>query len=282
MRNVGFLVCLVFSLLLSACGPNGENRSYFPPQPPIITAHFTSGSLTTVVGPTTIGATGGVITAPAGSSLDGLTVSIPAGALSSNKTVTLSANAGTLTVADGTPGKTFALDFGGPIDFDQPVSITIPYQGNTIPVPYYVDSSGTLHLVQISKLDKINHKATFDTFHASTFTWVLATLGLNDAYSTAFAVGADGFQIDNVGSSFNRTGECFGMTSFSLWYFETIKSAEGNFYPRLRRKVLAGAAVLHHAGIDPAFKTRLYELLDGFLQRPDERAAFDLPQKAGK
>lgn len=44
-----------------------------------------------------------------------------------------------------------------------------------------------------------------------------------------------------------------------------------------RRKVLAGAAVLHRAEGDPAFRTELMRMLDGFLSRHDERVLFDLP-----
>ena len=44
-----------------------------------------------------------------------------------------------------------------------------------------------------------------------------------------------------------------------------------------RRKVLMGAAVLYNAENDPVFKQTVMRLVDGFLKRPDERAAFDLP-----
>ncbi len=44
-----------------------------------------------------------------------------------------------------------------------------------------------------------------------------------------------------------------------------------------RRKVLAGAAVLHHAERDAQFKTDLVGVLSGFLTRKEERALFDLP-----
>ena len=46
-----------------------------------------------------------------------------------------------------------------------------------------------------------------------------------------------------------------------------------------RRKVLAGAAVLFHADQDPVFKKTLMNMIDGFLSREDERAAFDLPSR---
>lgn len=48
-----------------------------------------------------------------------------------------------------------------------------------------------------------------------------------------------------------------------------------------RRKVLAGAAVLHAAELDLVFARQLHRMLDGFLARDDERALFDLPPRAG-
>jgi hypothetical protein len=46
-----------------------------------------------------------------------------------------------------------------------------------------------------------------------------------------------------------------------------------------RRKVLAGAAVLFRAESDPAFRSELDKILDGFLSRPDERALFGLAER---
>jgi large subunit ribosomal protein L7/L12 len=46
-----------------------------------------------------------------------------------------------------------------------------------------------------------------------------------------------------------------------------------------RRKVLVGAAVLHHAETDPALATQLTNMLDGFLSREDERSLFELPAR---
>lgn len=44
-----------------------------------------------------------------------------------------------------------------------------------------------------------------------------------------------------------------------------------------RRKILAGAAVLDEAETNIAYKNALYELLERFLTRPDDRALFGLP-----
>lgn len=44
-----------------------------------------------------------------------------------------------------------------------------------------------------------------------------------------------------------------------------------------RRKILAGAAVLDEAESHSAYKAALYELIERFYDRDDERALFDLP-----
>lgn len=211
-------------------GPSGA-ANFGVTLPPAAT--FRPGTQTVVVGPVTIGPAGGTLTAPAGSPLEGVSVVFPAGALSVDRAVTLSSDNGTLTAVDGiAAGKALVLNFGGSIEFAQPVHIIIPYQGSSIPVPYYVDPSGNIHLVQLSSLNATNHTATFDTFHASTFTWILAQPGIGDSYATTFAVGHDGFKVANVGSVYHRDGECFGMSSFALWYFEMAKASGGDFYPR--------------------------------------------------
>ena len=48
-----------------------------------------------------------------------------------------------------------------------------------------------------------------------------------------------------------------------------------------RRKIIAGALVLKHAEIHPAFRETLHELLDKFVERDEDRALFELPPKGG-
>ena len=47
-----------------------------------------------------------------------------------------------------------------------------------------------------------------------------------------------------------------------------------------RRKVLVGAMVLDMMERDDANRQRFMQRLDSYLTRPDDRALFDLPQKA--
>ena len=202
-------------------------------------AHFTSGNHAVVAGPQVIGPSGGTLTVPSGGLLAGVVVTFPPGALSENKTVTILSDDGTLTTNDGTPGQAMVLDLGGPVDFALPVHISIPYTGEVLPIPYSVDSLGNLHLAQLATLDRVNHIATFDTFHESLFTWIMTTLGWTDAghFATYFGPANDGFQIDNRGPLYNRQGEAFGITSFSLWYLEDMTPQEGPFYPRFMEQI---------------------------------------------
>lgn len=46
-----------------------------------------------------------------------------------------------------------------------------------------------------------------------------------------------------------------------------------------RRKIIAGALALEHAAIDNEFGKKLFELLDRYVNRAQERALFGLPPK---
>jgi hypothetical protein len=46
-----------------------------------------------------------------------------------------------------------------------------------------------------------------------------------------------------------------------------------------RRKILVGAAILDKASRDEQYGKWLQRLLDGFLERDDDRALFDLPPR---
>ncbi|MBI2382749.1 MAG: hypothetical protein HYV18_01570 [Gammaproteobacteria bacterium] len=234
-KVVTVLLGVVCTIALVACGGGGGSK-----QARRQAAHFTPGTTTMVVPADTIGADGAVLIAPEGSALAGVTVEIPPGALSEDREIGLSLDSGTVSTPEGVPGPALVLDTDGPATFERPVRITIPYRDeDTIPVPYYVDDAGNLQLAQLTALDLENRTATFDTFHASTFTWILASIrdALDGSFRTSFAVGEDGFQIANSGSEYNREGECFGISSFSLWYFENMRSREGNLYPRFMNPV---------------------------------------------
>lgn len=165
--------------------------------------------------------------------LAGVKIVFPAGALKNTNTVTLGCNNGTLTPISGTfPGKVISLVTSTDKIFDQPVRITAPLPSADVnPIPYYIDEDGHLNLCQLIGIDRVNLTFTFETFHASFYTWFLDTFHIQSASSSYRPVN-DGFQINNSGSTYNRGGECFGMTSWSLWWFKNKKASNGNFYPK--------------------------------------------------
>ncbi len=203
-------------------------------------AKFSRGTPSPVVS-AVVGADGGTVSVPAGESpIGGASVTFPAGALSESVTVTLGYDRGSLAPSKGTyAGFALTLNTGAVEQFDQPVSITVPFTDpSKVPVPYYVTAAGALELAQLVSIDTTAKTFTFQTFHASWYTWIYTSItdifGRGD-HQTGYAPRNDGFQVVNYGSDFNRKGECFGMTSFSQWYFMNAKS-HGNFYPRFMKK----------------------------------------------
>lgn len=236
MIVAGLALLAVFGL--AGCGGGGGGGS----------TSGSGGSATTVATPVivtagnivnqtskNVDATGGSLTLTQGE-LSGLTTTFPAGALPKGVSVSIGDASGTLTPNSGTPGKIFSINVPGVKSFGQPATITVPFSGNGVPVPYYIDDSGRLHPVQLISIDRTNHTFTFQTFHASWYTWIVAELEESVASSTDiitnFNPSNDGFKIVNNGSVYNRKGECFGMTSFSLWYFLNHKATKGNFYDK--------------------------------------------------
>ena len=181
---------------------------------------------------------GADLVGPAGTPLEGVLVSFPPGAVELDTQVDLGYDTGTLTPAMGEPGDTvIVLDVTGDDVFEQPVEITFPFpeaaKGDELPVPYHIDEAGRLSVATLTEVDWQAGTATFQTFHASLFSWILQKIGLYQpsVKRTGFVPAVDDFQVANIGSSVNRHGECLGMTAFALWYFNHHKG-DGNFHPR--------------------------------------------------
>ena len=225
---------IAFSLFVTGCTPGNGSSSPGAKQP----VSLRSGN-DVIVTSKTIGATGDIIEAgSSGTPIDGVTVQFPAGALSEDTNVSLGYNTGTLTPNEGIyAGIALVINAGTVSQFSQPITITVPFTDmSKVPVPYYVDADGKLHPMQLIKIDRTAKTFTFQTFHASWYTWIFGDTayapGPNDIVDTGYSPGNDGFQVVNNGSEYNRGGECFGMTSFSLWYYMAQKSSKGNFYPK--------------------------------------------------
>lgn len=187
------------------------------------------------VGSVIAGNEGGTVTISTGA-LAGTTITVPPGAFAGNTLITLSENDTALVPNSGTfSGKAITIHTDGQTTFEEPLRITIPFpdDGNTIPVPYYVQTNGALEPCQVIAVDHTNHTLTFETFHASLFTWLWAYL-TGEGGHTTYSPAVDGFQIVNFGSIYNPGGECFGMCAFEQWFFNT---RGGGLYPKYMQNI---------------------------------------------
>lgn len=174
--------------------------------------------------------------------LDGIQITFPAGALGESTELSIGYNEGSQ-LADSSddstrtssplqqPVPTLTIHTDGATNFEQLVEITVPYEDEqNVPIPYYVDENGQLRAVLVTNIDRINKTFTYVTSHASTWTW--AAFDSSEDVDTEFRPAVDGFQIANLGSTINAGGECFGMTTFTQWYYNSKTAANGEFYPK--------------------------------------------------
>jgi len=184
--------------------------------------HVTVGDETPITSEM-LGNQGGDITISSGA-LAGVTVEVPAGAVTGDTEFTVSQGSASLVPNSGTfPGQVISIHTDGQTSFEEPLRITVPFpdNGTEIPVPYYIDDNGHLEACQIVSIDHTAGTMTFETFHASLFTWLYSLIaGPQPGGHTSYVPGVDGFQIVNTGSTYNPGGECFGMCAFEQWLFK--------------------------------------------------------------
>jgi hypothetical protein len=188
-----------------------------------------------------IGEAGGTIEAGVTDApIDGISVRFPAGALLSDTSVSLGYNSGTLTPNEGSYyGVNLVLNVDDVPEFNFPVEICTPLPNTyETPIPFYIDDEGRLNPCETTDIDREKGTFTFVTLHASTYSCIFYVDSegkistSNNILHTGFSPKNDGFQVENNGSIYNPGGECFGMSSFSLWYFKNIKESKGAFYPK--------------------------------------------------
>jgi hypothetical protein len=184
-----------------------------------------------------IDASGGTISGPVGSAVEGISVEVPAGAFQIPTQVSLGSDDGTVTPIVGSqsgPIIELTTDYGGP--FELPLKVTVPFPGdaNTVPMPYYIDPDGKLELCDVTAVDNTAGTVTFLTWHASSFVVLAAMLDdpLADNCDTGYDPLDYGFQIGNHGSEYSRGGECSGMAAWSIEWFRRARKTRGAFYPR--------------------------------------------------
>jgi len=231
-----------------------------------------------------VGSQGGTIHFSSGP-LSGVTVAVPVGALASNVSFVVSNRTMALTPAAGTfSGRVIDLAVAGTptnegYSFNQPISITIPFtpDGTSVPVPYYIDTNGHLRAAQVASIDNQTGELTFETFHASPYTWIYAALTnlFHSAHNaTTYSPNVDGFQVGNPGSIYNPGGECFGICAFEQWYF---REKGGGFYPKYMQDIPLGAGAATIKGQE-IIRTRAHDSVGRMWTSyvPQKQASYNL------
>jgi hypothetical protein len=182
------------------------------------------------------------------SPIKGTTLTVPAGAIASGD-VQIS-----ITYQDNPPGplppeavaagaiivsKTIVLTKDRPGTFDQPLTITIPYDaskldpGDVPSVLYWDESTNTYDAVKVTNFDPATGMITFQTAHFSSYlvAAIKSLFGihlgpLDRVADSNFRPSADGFSLSNVLSYSQSIGNCLGMSSFADWYFESAKNSQ--------------------------------------------------------
>ena len=153
---------------------------------------------------------GDVILPDSGVQGKSIVVKYPEGAVDNSTAVTLRIRSGSCSPNSGVFSDRVLEIESTSTQFSQPLQITIPYDpARGFPVPYYVDDNGYLNACTVTDINEIEHTITFETYHASFFTWIYASLF--EEISTDFKPGDDGFSITNHGTPPLTTGgECAG------------------------------------------------------------------------
>lgn len=247
-KKKGGTIALVAILVIAAiiAGIIFIPRIFGPPEatksPRAASIGFTQQNIS-VENTATIDNNGGVITLPSNSALSGSFVTVPATAVDQSVTVEVGTVTGTYTNAPESISQTaLHLDLGGYEDLNQPIMITFQYARNAVeaervPVGLYIDDTGKMTQMLTHSIDKENGQFTVLTFHASTFTYYILedVDSYPDSYATGFLPSVDGFAEKNTGSSIFSGGECYGMSTFSKWFYLNKKTTEtGGFYNLFR------------------------------------------------
>lgn len=231
------LTVILFCSLCAVSSAESSNLSLFLPAILRNHSHEKEGVKAWVGDPVetvqkTIGSDGGDIQITQGIA-SGVTVTFPPGSLDEENNVTLSRNEARLLPKDGvfsnividiTPEKEHV--------FYNPIQIKVPFEPNKgMPIPYYINARGYLEPCQIVDLDMDAGMMTFESYHASFFTWIFSVTTLPREDLTKFTTNHDGFRISNAGTPPLTTGgECLGMSAFSVWYYQKKGSGLYNKY----------------------------------------------------
>jgi len=228
MKNILCILQLILiAISLTTCAGSGGGGT---------SGVSTGGSVATTG---TVGSEGGIVeVTDSNSPIYGTKVTVPNGAVPQREVVNISIN-----YQDQLPGpidtktvqvsKVIIITKDSEKDFLLPISVIIPYtssdlQPDDIPSIFYWDSTFNKYRpAGFKDIDTINKKITFTTFHFSNFI-ALAIKGLKDflqtPVDTGFRPSVNGFFQKNFTSyeppeSKNGGGCCYGMATYSIWYY---------------------------------------------------------------
>jgi len=230
-----------FDLLLAAPGVVARGA------PKNLGVRFTPG-VSSTQGTLNVTPVGGEISFTDGP-LAGVTITIPPNAVKAATTFTVSSNSGTLKPVSGQfSGRVIDLQSSGQTVFSEPIKITVPCPNNAgvVPVPFFIGTDRTIQACDVGTIDTEAGVLTYYTSHASLYTeiWTAIT---GEGGQSAFRASSDGFQIDNAGSQYNPSGECFGMSGFSAWHFRNYGKG---FYPKFMQDIVSPVSGLSVKGQD--------------------------------
>ncbi len=120
-----------------------------------------------------------------------------------------------------------------------PVNVTVPYSGlgvtdpSRLTVLHYNSITSAYEPATIHDINTTSQTMTFDSRAFSSFVLVLLNAVLPPAVSAAnFAPNSHGFAITNRGNQYlSNGGNCVGMTSFALWYYQNRGAGLFSQYP---------------------------------------------------
>jgi uncharacterized protein YfaP (DUF2135 family) len=133
------------------------------------------------------------------------------------------------TSLNSTYAVTLANALGAPDNgLNAPVNVKVPYGGlgvtdpSRLSVLHYNGTSGAYEPATIHEVDTANQTITFDSRSFSSFALVILNAALpSSASAPNFVPNSNGFAIVNNGNQYlSLGGNCVGMTSFSLWYYQ--------------------------------------------------------------
>jgi hypothetical protein len=280
------VLCLGAVVLSSACGTA-------TPTPPLgLTPAPASGSAARgaagfVLGPpvevanASVDPSGGSIgVRKPGDELDGLSLDVPQGAYPSKVAVTISERA--ITGHSLGPSVTvlsplISVENGGAVA-DQPMTLRIPIKlpkGN-IPLAFFVDPSGGLEALPL--LDYDDSSITTITRHFTD----LAVLSESETtinnlkVDTGFKLGADDWNLRNMGSDLASQGYCKGMCLTAMWYREHEKASSGASLWSQNPSGPGLSAQTPHFWQDDAFAIRLVSLVQASASHTERGELYDI------